>query len=134
MRKRNVAIYASIGAILALVLLLLTMNLTNPADGGPAIILVVLLLIYGLTYSIFVLFVMLFWHIYHLAIPKGENVTTSEAKYKRVIKRALIICAVVAAAPIMVISLSSLGKMSLFEGMLILVTELVACGYVVKRT
>ena len=134
MRKRNVAISALVGAILALVLLLLTMNLTNPADGGPAIILAVLLLIYGLTYSIFVLFVMLFWHIYRLAIPKGENVTTSEVKYKRAIKRALIICAVVAAAPIMVISLSSLGKMSLFEGMLILVTELVACGYVVKRT
>lgn len=134
MRKRNVAICALVGAILALVLLLLTMNLTNPADGGPAIILAVLLLIYGLTYSIFVLFVMLFWHIYRLAVPKGENATTSEVKYKRAIKRALIICAVVAAAPIMVISLSSLGKMSLFEGMLILVTELVACGYVVKRT
>ena len=46
MRRRNIAIYAALGALLAAGALFFVLNMTNPSDGGPAVILLVLLLIY----------------------------------------------------------------------------------------
>ena len=82
MRRRNIAIYAALGALLAAGALFFVLNMTNPSDGGPAVILLVLLLIYGVAYGLIVLLVMLFGYIYRLIAPSQPATTMSAERYK----------------------------------------------------
>lgn len=132
MRARNIAIAALLGTILPAVTLFAVFNMTNPSDGGPAVILIVLTLIYILTYSIVVLVTVLLGHIYRLIAPATQT-TTSEEKKRRHLRKTLAVCAVLAASPIFIISLNSIGRMEFVDAILIVATEALAIFYIVKK-
>ena len=132
MRARNIAIAALLGTILPVATLFAVFNMTNPSDGGPVVILIVLTLIYILTYSIIVLVTMLLGHTYRLIAPAIQT-TTSEEKKRRRLRKTLAICAVLAASPILIISLNSIGRMEFIDAILIAATEALAIFYIVKK-
>lgn len=133
MRRRNIAIYAALGALLAAGALFFVLNMTNPSDGGPAVILLVLLLIYGVAYGLIVLLVMLFGYIYRLIAPSQPATTMSAERYKHNMYRQLAVCGIVAATPILIISLNSIGRMDFVDGILIAATEGLAIFYLLKK-
>ena len=59
MRKRTIAVVSLVGIILAMIALFFVLNMTNPSDNGPAGILLVLGLIYLLSYCFIVLMTMI---------------------------------------------------------------------------
>lgn len=109
------------------------LNMTNPTSSGPAGILVVLVLIYGLSYGFIVLMAMLLQYIYRLIAPRRDETTTAGDRNKRFIQRALAVCGILAATPILVISLNSIGRMGFVDIMLIAATEALAVFYVIKK-
>lgn len=133
MRRRNIAIYALLGVLLSAIALFFILNITNPSDGGPAVILVVLLLIYGLAYGFIVLMAMLLGYVYRLIAPSRPETTTSEERYRRRVRKQLAICGVLAATPILIISLNSIGQMDFVDGLLIVATEALAIFYLSKK-
>ena len=133
MRRRNIAIYALLGVLLSATALFFILNITNPSDGGPAVILVVLLLIYGLAYGFIVLMAMLLGYVYRLIAPSRPEATTSEERYRRRVRKRLAICGVLAATPILIISLNSIGRMDFVDGLLIVATEALAIFYLSKK-
>lgn len=132
MRKRTIAICALLGLVISGVALFFVLNMTNPSDGGPAIILLVLLLIYCLTYGIIVLLTMVLWYIYHLIAPKRQT-TTSDEKLRRSMRKMLAVCGILSATPILIISLNSIGRMSFVDIVLIIATEGLAIFYIVRK-
>lgn len=133
MRRRNIAIYSLSGMAVAALALFFMLNMTNPSDSGPAGIMVVLVLIYGFTYGFIVLMSILLRYIYRLIAPRHDETTTSGERTKRSIQRLLAVCAILAATPILVISLNSIGRMGFVDIVLIAATELLAVFYVVKK-
>lgn len=133
MRKRTVAIYSLLGMLLTGVALFFILNMTNPSSGGPAVILAVLLLIYGFTYGFIVLTLMVFSYIYRLIAPRRQATTTADERSRRLMRKTLSICGVLAATPILIVSLNSIGRMSFIDVLLIAATEGLAVFYIVKK-
>lgn len=133
MRRRNIAIYAFLGSLVITGILFFVLNMTNPSDGGPAVILLVLVLIYALAYGLIVLMAMLFGYVYRLIAPKQPTTTMSAERYARRLRKQLAICGVLAATPILIISLNSIGRMDFIDGLLIVATESLAVFYLVKK-
>lgn len=132
MRRRTITIYSILGIIATTIALFFMLNMTNPTDSGPMGMLTVLLLVYGLAYSVIILFAMLFGYIYRLIMPKPET-TTSVQRYRRGTRKTLAICAVLAATPMLIISLNSIGRMGFVDIALIAATECVAVFYIAKK-
>lgn len=133
MRRRTIAVYAVLGIATALAALFFMLNMTNPVDSGPAGILVVLTLIYGLSYSAIVLLSMVFGYIYRLIAPRHDETTLAEAKKQRSLRKNLAVCAVLAATPFFAISLNSIGRMGFVDMLLIAAIESVAIFYISKK-
>lgn len=133
MRKRTIALWSLLAVVLAGVALFFVLNMTNPSDGGPAVILVVLMLIYGLSYGFILLSALSLWYIYHLIAPRQRTTTTSGERLRHQTKRLLAICAVLAATPILVISLNSIGQLGFVDMSLIVATEALAVFYISRK-
>ena len=73
MRKRTIAVVSLVGVILAMVALFFVLNMTNPSDNGPAGILLVLGLIYLLSYSFIVLMTMIIRYVWGLVRPTARR-------------------------------------------------------------
>ena len=127
------AIYAAVALLVAAVSLFFMLNMTNPTDSGPAGILVVLVLIYVLAYGFIVLMSMILGYVFRLIVPQHQLTTTSGERLRRNNRRTLAVCAVLAATPIMVISLNSIGRMDFVDVSLIAATEILAVFYIVKK-
>lgn len=132
MKQQTVAKRSAIGLIIAVIALFFTLNMTNPSDGGPAVILLVLLLVYGISYAVIVLAVLLVNYIYRLIAPLAET-TTAADKERHAMRRMLAVVAVVSATPIMLISLNSIGQMNFVDFILIAATECLAVFYILKK-
>ena len=73
MRKRTIAVVSLVGVILAMIALFFVLNMTNPSDNGPAGILLVLGLIYLLSYSFIVLMTMIIRYVWGLVRPARHD-------------------------------------------------------------
>lgn len=129
MKKRRWAAYSVSLALVCLIALYFMLNMTNPSDSGPAGIAVVLLLIYGLSLGVILLMALIGWFVTGLVRAK-EPEPSDELKTRHEAKRMLMICAALAVAPILVISLNSIGRISLLDIALIAATEAVAVFYI----
>lgn len=133
MRRRTIAIGAFLTVVIAALSLFFVLNMTNPSTGGPVIILLVLLLIYILFYGLIVLATMLFGYAYHLIAPSHTPTTTTDDRSKRIMQKTLAVCAIVSAAPIMLISLNSIGRIDFIDVLLVATIEVVASAYVIRK-
>lgn len=132
MRKRNIALFAFLDIIVSAVGLFLMLNMTNPTESGPLGMLVLMVLIYSLTFGIVLLGAMLVLFIIRLIIP-AKTTTTAEARRYWRLRKTIAICAVLAATPMLVISLNSIGQLRFVDVLLIFATELVAVFYISKK-
>lgn len=133
MRRRTIAIGAFLAVVIAALSLFFVLNMTNPSTGGPVMILLVLLLIYILFYGLIVLATMLFGYAYHLIVPSHTPTTTTDDRSKRIMQKTLAACAIVSAAPIMLISLNSIGRIDFIDVLLVATIEVVASAYVIRK-
>lgn len=132
MRKRNIALFAFLDIIVSAVGLFLMLNMTNPTESGPLGMLVLMVLIYSLTFGVVLLGAMLVLFIIRLIIPAKATTTAETRRYWR-LRKTIAICAVLAATPMLVISLNSIGQLRFVDVLLILATELVAVFYISKK-
>ncbi len=133
MRKRTIAVVSLVGVILAMIALFFVLNMTNPSDNGPAGILLVLGLIYLLSYSFIVFMTMIIRYVWGLVRPSQPITTTSDSKARRSQMKVLAVCGVLAMMPLIVISLNSIKRIELTDVVLTTITEAVAVFYIVKR-
>jgi heme/copper-type cytochrome/quinol oxidase subunit 2 len=105
--------------------MILLLSFTNPQNMGLFGILLVLLVIY-------VFFTTLFYSIYRI-LGRNKKSDTSD-KNRSSNKRPLIISAVLALCPILLITLNSLSSIGLIELALIVLFETVVIFLVIKRT
>lgn len=116
-----------------MIALFFVLNMTNPSDNGPAGILLVLGLIYLLSYSFIVLMTMIIRYVWGLVRPNQPITTTSDSKARRSQTKVLAVCGVLAMMPLIVISLNSIKRIELTDVVLTTITEAVAVFYIVKR-
>lgn len=125
-------LFAGLGLVVSVVALVFILNMTNPSDSGPAGILAVLILVYVIACSVIILAAVLFDYIYRLIAPRQQDETVA-VRTKRFYYRLLATCAVLAMAPILVMSLNSIGRLGFLDIVLIAAIELVAVFYVLKK-
>lgn len=117
-----------------MIALFFVLNMTNPSDNGPAGILLVLGLIYLLSYSFIVLMTMIIRYVWGIVRPSQPITTTSDSKARRSQTKVLAACGVLAMMPLIIISLNSINKrIELTDVVLTIITEAVAVFYIVKR-
>lgn len=109
------------------------MNMTNPSDTGPAGIAIVLVLIYGLCFGVIVVMAIMLRFIVGLFRSEKDETSVGAINRPRSDRRLIAICAVLAVAPILFISLNSIGQVSLIDIALITATEAVAVFYIARK-
>ena len=121
-----------IGLIAGSLGLLALFNLTNPLSAGPLGVLAAFVLIYGVSFSALLLIARLIRVIYRAIRPHRETVVDQDRT--RIVKRRLtLIVAALSAVPIFLISLNSIGQLRFTDILLIVVIEILAIFYIVRR-
>ena len=117
----------AISTLCAFVLLSALMQSTTPSSIHPLGILFVFFLIYLLALGVLTFFI----YGIRLALKKvrGGKVTSSQV----VLRRSYIYASVLSLAPVMLIGISSIGRMGVYEFLLIAAFEVIACFYVAKH-
>lgn len=115
----------ALSTLCAFVLLSALLQSTSPSSIHPLGILLVFILIYVLVLGVltFLLYAVL---LFTAKVRKKDGVIMS-------FRRAYIFASVLALAPIMVVGMSSIGRMGVYEFLLIIMFELVACFYVARQ-
>lgn len=131
-RRKKIAITSSVGILLALLALFIILNVTNPTDAGPAVMLVVLALIYGISLAACLIVEALVVYVYRLIVPR-RGIAKSIDRQVRQQRKRFAICLVVSAVPMLAISLNSIGQINIAGIGLMIATELVAIFYIVRR-
>ena len=108
-----------VSSLLAMAILLVMLNFTNPAGIGPLGILVFFILVYLVMYGLAVLTVKIF----HKALKSNRKIGRIGYLY----------AAVLAYAPIMILLAQSLGSLSWFTFVLVILFEFLGCFLVSKR-
>lgn len=117
----------AISTLCAFVLLSALMQSTTPSSIHPLGILFVFFLIYLLALGVLTFF------IYGIRLilkkARGSKVTSSQM----LLRRSYIYASVLSLAPVMLIGISSIGRMGIYEFLLIAAFEVIACFYVAKH-
>jgi len=123
-------IFVTIISVISLCLLTVLLNVTTPATAGPFGILAIFFFAYLL--SLGVITYLIFWGSYVIArvsmifiVRKPLEVMTFKSSY--------YYSTVIAAVPILLIGLQSVGAVGLYEFILVMVFAVIGCLYVSKR-
>lgn len=117
--------------VFSLVLLLFTVNATNPVDGGPVTILFVFILLYILLASS--LFILL--HIGVRLVSRVWSQRSVNAREWRVgVRRAYYIASILAFGPVLLLAMQSVGQLQLRDILLVVVLLCLGIFYVIKRS
>lgn len=124
MNNKRINIFTLLFITMCSYLLFLLLNNTNPTESGPLIIMIVFLIIYLISFGVTIF---IFNNILKLSsiINLLFHITT---------KRFFYLSAIVAFAPIILISLNTLNKLDTMEIVLIIILIFLCCFYAVKRT
>jgi len=117
--------------ILSLCSLIVLLNVTNPVLAGPFGILAIFIFSYLLSLGVITYF--LYWAsrvIRHLSIFFILKKPLPELSFKR----AYYYSTILAAAPIMLIGLQSVGSVGLYEFILVAIFVIIGCLYISKRS
>lgn len=127
MMKRSVAL----GAVIAAVVLIVILQTTTPATIGPLGILVVFVLMYlaifgGLTF--------LFYGASRAVAWGGKAVSVKAPVEALSFNRAYYYASVVALAPVIFVGMESVGGVSVYDVILVVMFVVIACVYIAKRS
>ena len=118
-----------ISSIVALVLLTVLLNITNPASAGPFGILV----LFVSAYVVFVGFITGLIYVFSKIIAKLSLVFMSRRPIETIsLKNAYYYSTVISLAPIMLIGLNSVGAGSFYSTILVAIFESIGVVYVSK--
>jgi hypothetical protein len=121
----------AISSIVGITLLVLLLQTTTPATIGPLGVLFVFILIYVSVLGVltFLLFATseIVIKILYLFMPKRKVVPLT-------LRRAYYYSSVVALAPVLFVGMQSVGEVSVYDVLLVMVFVVIACIYIAKRT
>ena len=117
-------------SLASLVVLSLMLTFTSPATAGPFGLLVIFVTAY-LTFVGVISFFL--FGINRLIVMVSSGMTLRKPFLKMEFRRAYYFSTVLAAAPVMLIGLQSVQSIGIYEFILVIIFEVVACLYVSKR-
>lgn len=120
----------SVASMVGLCLLLVLLNVTTPATAGPFVV----LLIFGLLYiaTLGLLSYIIFFSSRLISHLSGI-IMTRRPLTALTFKNSYYFSTLLAAAPVMIIGLQSVGSVGLYEYTLIAFFEIIGCIYIYKR-
>jgi hypothetical protein len=126
MLQRIIAIITGASAIV----LSLMLVLTTPASAGPFGLLIIFITAY-LTFLGLISYFL--YGITRLAVYVTASFTLRKPLRALSFRRSYYFSTVLAAAPVMLIGLQSVGSVGIYEVILVIVFEVIGCVYVAKR-
>lgn len=117
-------------SLASLVLLSAMLTFTTPAAAGPFGLLVIFITAY-LTFIGLISFFL--YGISHLIASVSSGVTVKKPITPMSFRRAYYFSTVLAAAPVMLIGLQSVRSINVYELLLVVIFEVIACLYVSRR-
>lgn len=117
-------------SLASLIVLSLMLTFTSPATAGPFGLLVIFITAY-LTFVGLISFFL--FGINRLIIMVSSGMTVRKPLHKMEFRRAYYFSTVLAAAPVMLIGLQSVQSIGIYEVVLVIIFEVVACLYVNRR-
>ena len=126
MLRRVIAIIT----VVSLCLLTLMLVTTTPASAGPFGLLLIFISAYLTSLGLISFFL---FGINRLIVMVGSGMAVRKPLKPMEFKRAYYFSTVLAAAPVMLIGLQSVQSIGVYEVILVLIFEVVACLYVSKR-
>lgn len=116
--------------IVSLCLLIVLLNVTTPATAGPFGILIIFVFAY---FSLIGLMTNFLYWISRLIAHLSTGIVTRKPFEPLTLKRSYYYSTVVAAAPIMLIGLQSVGAVGFYEFLLVFIFIIIGCLYISKR-
>lgn len=116
--------------VASLCLLILLLNLTTPTGIGPFGILAVFALAY---LSLLGVMTFLIFSVSHMVAHLSSAFTVKKPIRSLSFKESYYYSTVVAAAPIMIVGLQSVGSIGPYESLLIILFVVIGCVYISKR-
>ncbi len=117
--------------ILSMMLLVVIINTTTPNSAGATGILGVFVVTYTLVLCVLTFFM---YGVSRIIVKLSQTVTVRKPLEPLSLKRAYYYSSVVALAPVILISMQSVGALGIYEFGLVLFLVAVGCIYVTKRT
>jgi hypothetical protein len=117
----------ALSTLTAFVFLSALMQSTSPSAIHPMGILVVFILLYVLALGVLTFFV------YTCAALFGTIQRRAGQRKPLSMKQAYFYASVLALAPVMLVGMKSIGRANVYEVMLVVIFELVACFYISKQ-
>jgi hypothetical protein len=121
----------TISLIAATMLLVVLLQTTTPATIGPLGILLVFVLMYV---SVLCVLTFLLFTVSRVIAKISSSITVKRPWQRLTIVRSYYFASVIALAPVMLIGMQSVGEVSFYEVMLIVVFVAISCIYISKRT
>ena len=122
--------FLSITTVLSLCLLFVLLNVTNPSSAGPFGILVVFILAY--MSSLGVVAFLVYWSM-RLISYFSKPFMLKKPIERLSLRRSYYYATVIAATPIMIIGLQSVGSIGVYELLLVIIFAAIGCLYISKR-
>lgn len=120
----------SISTVASLCLLVVLLNTTTPVTAGPFGVLAIFISIYILALGLFTFVIFQFSHL----VCWLSHILMARAPISRLtLKRSYYFATVIAAIPVMIIGLQSVGTIGLYEITLTALFGIIGCLYVSKR-
>ena len=117
-------------SLASLCVLSLMLTFTSPATAGPFGLLVIFITAY-LTFVGLISFFL--FGVNRLVVAISAGMTVRKLLGQMQFKRAYYFSSVLAAAPVMLVGLQSVGAVGVYETVLVIIFEIVACVYVSRR-
>jgi len=123
-------IIISVTTLLSMAFLAISLNVTTPVTAGPFGILVIFIFAYLSSLGVVTYFI----YFVNRVIARVSIMLVTQKPYPSLtFKRSYYFSTIIAAAPIMMIGLQSVGATGLYESMLVLIFVLIGCLYISKR-
>ncbi|HEX7484339.1 MAG TPA: hypothetical protein VF281_04270 [Candidatus Saccharimonadales bacterium] len=121
----------AISVTVAIVLLTVLLQTTTPATIGPLGILVMFILMYVSAVGLLT-FLLVF--INRLLTRATVYVSVKQPAQQLTLRKAYYFASVIGLAPVMFIGMQSVGNVSIYEVLLVLVFVVISCVYIAKRS
>jgi len=120
-----------ISVVMAIVALAIILHMTQPSSVGPLGILMVFILMYV---SVLGVLTFLLYAISRIISKMSASFTVKKPVRPLSMSRSYYFSSVVALAPVMLIGIQSVGKVEVYDVLLIVLFVVIACVYILKRT
>lgn len=120
----------AISMVIAMVLLAVLLQATTPASIGPLGILFVFILLYVSALGVLTF---LLYALSRVAVKIASAFVTRRPLEPFSLRRSYYYSSVLALAPVLLVGMQSVGKVGIYDVLLVLMFETIACTYIAKR-